>query len=77
MVARLILGLAALVAVVSVAVAAVYRYWDRQAEREHEREMRRLEQRDALVEAAESDSGPRESHGSDSERETGETGETE
>lgn len=74
MVARLILGLAALVAVVSVAVAAVYRYWDRRAEREHEREMKRLEQRDALVEAAESESepGPRESHASAPERETDE-----
>lgn len=69
MVTRLLLGMVALAAVVSVAVAAAYQYWDRQAEREHERKMKRLEQRDALVETAES--GPEDARTTDSGRDDG------
>lgn len=71
MVARLLLGLVALVAVVSAATAALYRYWDRQAEREHERAMKRLEQRDALVEAAEAEAGAESRDATDAERDDG------
>jgi Flp pilus assembly protein TadB len=71
MVARLLLGMVALAAVVSVAMAAAYQYWDRQAEREHEREMKRLEQRDALVETAETNPGPEDARTTDSGRDDG------
>ncbi len=53
MVARLVLGLVALTVVASVGAVGLYRYLDRQAERRHERELRRLELRDSLVETAE------------------------
>ena len=56
MVARLVLGLVALTVVASVGAVGLYRYLDRQAERRHERELRRLERRDRLVETAERES---------------------
>jgi hypothetical protein len=54
MAAKLALGLLALAFVVTVATLAVYRYFDNQAQRKHEKEMLR-EKRDAEVLAEEGD----------------------
>lgn len=53
MVAKLVLALVAFVLVVLGATAAAFWYFDRQAERDHERDLQRMEQTDRLVEVAE------------------------
>jgi C4-dicarboxylate transporter len=54
MAAKLVFGLLAVAFVIAVATFAVYRYFDNQAQREHEKEMLR-EKRDAEVLAEEGD----------------------
>lgn len=55
MVAKLVLGLVVLAIVFSVAVIAAYRYFDRQAERNHEKEMERMERDEKLFEGLNDD----------------------
>lgn len=65
MVARLLLGLVFIGFIVTVALAAYYRYVDRKHERKHEKEMQKMEHRhseqEELVELAEQESRETES----------------
>ncbi|MFC6953940.1 hypothetical protein [Halorubellus litoreus] len=51
MVAKLVVALLALAVVVSVVTLAAFWYFDKASEREHERELRELEQTDEILDA--------------------------
>jgi len=55
MVAKLALGLIAVVVIISVATALAFWYFNKESGREHEKDMKRMEQTNDLMEISETD----------------------
>lgn len=50
MVAKLALGIVAIIIIVAVAMAMAFWYFNQEAERDHEKDMRQIEQTDKIME---------------------------
>lgn len=55
MVAKLVLGLLAVVVIVVAATGMAFWYFNKESERAHQKDMKRMEQTDELIEIAEDD----------------------